>query len=458
MEQAMTESNENIYYFEKAPIHKTIAHFSIPMILGMSASVIYSLINAYFIGFLHNSEMLTAITLAFPIIGILMSFGNLIGVGGGTYISRLLGEKDYKSVKQVSAFSFYGTLLLGIVISLISIPFISTIVNGLGASATSFLYTKDYVTILLIGAPIIMINFALEQTVRSEGAAKVSMYGMILSVIMNILLDAIFIFGLDWGMKGIAAATIISNLVAALYYMQFIHRKSTFLTLSWKACRVTLVMIRNILGVGIPVFLLSVFMSITALFFNHFLAIYGDTSVAAYGISSRLMQIPDFIIMGLSEGVVPVIAYCFTSNKKRMKQIILFTSAVIIVIAALSSSILFSISNHFVGMFTIDPELIAIGSFILKVTVFSLFLTGFTFLISGIFQATGQGIAALAMAVAQGSILIPTLFVMKHYFQFHGVIWSLVIADFMALTVGSVLIYLLRKRLNVAPEIEVAEG
>lgn len=458
MEQAVIESNESIYYFEKASIPKAIAHFSIPMMLGMSASVIYSIINAYFIGFLHNSEMLTAITLTLPIFAILMAFGNLIGVGGGTYISRLLGEKEYQKVKQVSSFSFYSSILLGVVICLVSIPFISSIVYGLGASSISFLHTKDYVTIMLIGAPAVIANFALEQTVRSEGAAKVSMYGMILSVILNIVLDALFIFVFDWGMKGIAAATMLANLASVVCYGQYIHRKSPFLTLSLKACRVTVTMFRNILSVGVPVFLLSVFMGTTALFFNHFLAIYGDTSVAAFGISSRLMQFPEFIIMGLCEGVIPLIAYCFTANKKRMKEVIQFTAAAVISIAVLCGTIVFFISNHLIGLFTIDQELIATGSYILKIVFLSLFMTGFTLLITGIFQATAQGKAALVMAVAQGVIFIPTLFVMNHYMQFHGVIWSIVIADFMALGIASVLLFVLRNKLTIAPEIGSFEG
>lgn len=458
MDQAMVESNENIYYFEKAPISKAVAHFSVPMILGMSATVIYSIINAYFIGFLHNTEMLTAITLTLPVFSILMAFGNLIGVGGGTYISRLLGEKDYKSANQVSSFSFYSSLLIGVVISLGSIPFINFIVHGLGASTISVPYTREYVLIMLIGAPIVVSNFALEQTVRSEGAAKVSMYGMILSVIMNILLDAIFIFALDWGMKGISAATILSNLVALLYYGHYIHRKSTFLTQSSKSCRVTKAMIVIILSVGVPVFLLSVFMGIMSLFFNHFLALYGDASVAAYGISSRLMQFPEFIIMGLCEGVIPLVAYCFTANKKRMKEAIQFTTAVVLIIAILCGSIVFVTSNHLIGLFTVDQELIMTGSYILKVTFISLFITGFTLLITGIFQATAQGKAALVMAVAQGSILIPTLFVMNYLFQFHGVIWSIVIADFLTLVVGSVLLFVIRKKLTVVSEMDSFGG
>ncbi|KOO51925.1 MATE family efflux transporter [Viridibacillus arvi] len=442
--------NENIYYFEKAPIHKAVAHFSVPMMLGMSLTVVYSILNAYFIGMLNNSEMLAAITLTIPVFAILMAFGNLIGVGGATYISRLLGEKDYKQIKHVSSFSFYGCLLLGIVIISFCFPFVNKIITGLGASSLSFDYTKDYVTVMLIGSPFIILNFALEQLVRAEGAAKVSMIGMLLSVVVNIILDPIFIFLFDWGVTGVATATLLGNIAAVLFYAYYIVEKSDFLTLSLKNFKASKLIISNVLKIGIPVFLLSVFMGTTALFFNNFVAIYGDTSVAAYGISSRILQLPEFVIMGLCEGVVPLIAYCFTADKDRMKAVIKFTGILVATLALTFAVIVLLLSNHLIELFTIDENIISIGSYVIKVTFLSLFVSGITVLVTGIFQATGQGKPALIMSLVQGLILIPILFLANDYAEFHGVIWSLFIADFISCIVGALMLFLLRNKLTVS--------
>lgn len=176
---------ENLHYFEKAPVAKAVAHFAVPMMLGMSMSVIYSILNAYFLGTLGNTAMLTALALTLPLFAAIMALGNLIGIGSSAFISRLLGEKKYDDVKHVSSFAFYSSLVLGLILMAAGIPLIDSIVHGLGATPDSFGFTKDYVTIMLIGSPFVVLFFTLENIVRSEGAAITSMIGMLLSVVVN---------------------------------------------------------------------------------------------------------------------------------------------------------------------------------------------------------------------------------------------------------------------------------
>lgn len=296
---------ENLYYFEKAPIAKAVAHFAIPMMLGTSMSVIYSILNAFFLGTLHNTAILTALALTLPLFAIIMALGNLIGMGSGTFISRLLGEKKYDDVKHVSSFAFYSSLFLGLIVMAVGLPLIDPIVHGLGATSDSFGFTKDYVMVMLIGSPFVVLFFTLENIVRSEGSAITSMTGMILSVVVNIMLDVLVIFVCHWGVIGVASATVISNLAASSFYAFHMGYKSQFLTVSVKWFKVGLDILSNVLKIGIPVFIMSIFSGAMSLIFNHFLVEYGDKAVAAYGISSRLFQFPEFILMGLCEGVVP---------------------------------------------------------------------------------------------------------------------------------------------------------
>jgi len=204
---------QNLHYFEKAPVAKAVAHFAVPMMLGTSMSVIYSILNAYFLGTLHNTAMLTALALTLPLFAIIMALGNLIGIGGGTFISRLLGEKKYDDVKHVSSFAFYSSLVLGLVVMAVGLPLINLIVDSLGATPDSFGFTKDYVTMMLIGSPFVILFFTLENIVRSEGAAITSMIGMMLSVVVNIILDALVIFVFHWDVIGVASATVILYLI-----------------------------------------------------------------------------------------------------------------------------------------------------------------------------------------------------------------------------------------------------
>ncbi|PJN90689.1 MATE family efflux transporter [Bacillus sp. mrc49] len=440
--------SENLYYFEKAPIAKAVAHFAVPMMLGTSMSVIYSILNAYFLGTLHNTAMLTALALTLPLFAIIMALGNLIGVGSGTFISRLLGEKKYDDVKHVSSFAFYSSLVLGLIMMAVGLPLIDPIVHGLGATLESFDFTKDYVTIMLIGSPFVVLFFTLENIVRSEGAAITSMIGMILSVVVNIILDAFVIFVFHWDVIGVASATVISNLVGSAFYAFHMGFKSQFLTVSVKWFKATKEIMGNVLKIGIPVFIMSVFMGAMSLIFNHFLVEYGDQAVAAFGISSRLLQFPEFILMGLCEGVVPLIAFSFTANKLRMKNTIGFTIKAIVALAVVFGIIVYLISDHLIGLFTNDPQLIEMGSYILHVTFLSLFITGMTALFTGIFQATAQGTAAFIMSIIQGITLIPVLFIANQMNGFHGVVWSLVIADAVAFLVGASMLYVLRTKLQ----------
>ncbi|MEK5405264.1 MATE family efflux transporter [Paenibacillus sp. FSL W8-0439] len=443
---------ENLHYFEKAPIAKTVAHFAVPMMLGTSMSVIYSILNAYFLGTLHNTAMLTALALTLPLFAAIMAIGNLVGIGSGAFISRLLGEKKYADVKNVSSFAFYSSLVLGLILMALGLPLIDSLVQGLGATPDSFGFTKDYVTIMLIGSPFVVLFFTLENIVRSEGAAITSMIGMILSVVVNIFLDALVIFVFHWGVIGVASATVISNVVASIFYAFHMGYKSQFLTISIKWFKATKDILSNVFKIGVPVFIMSLFMGAMSLVFNHFLVEYGDQAIAAYGISSRLLQFPEFILMGLCEGVVPLIAFSFTANKLRMKQTIGFTIKAILALAVVFGIIVYLISDHLIGLFTNDPQLIVMGSYILHVTFLSLFITGMTTLFTGIFQATAQGTAAFIMSVIQGITLIPVLYIANRMSGFHGVVWSLVIADAVAFLVGAIMLYVLRNRLQ--PELD----
>ncbi|MNM04687.1 Multidrug export protein MepA [compost metagenome] len=443
---------ENLHYFEQAPVAKAVAHFAVPMMLGMSMSVIYSILNAYFLGTLGNTVILTALALTLPLFAVIMALGNLIGMGSGTFISRLMGEKKNDDVKHVSSFAFYSSLIIGLIVMAVGLPLINPIVHGLGATPDSFGFTKDYVTIMLIGSPFVVLCFTLENIVRSAGAAIASMTGMILSVVVNIILDALVIFVFHGGVIGVASATVISNLVASVFYIFHMGYKSPFLTVSFKWFKVTKDILSNVFKIGVPVFVMSIFMGAMSLVFNHFLVEYGDQAVAAYGVSSRLMQFPEFILMGLCEGVVPLIAFSFTANKLRMKHTIGFTIKAIAALAVVFGIIVYLTSDQLIGLFTNDPQLIEMGSYILHVTFLSLFISGITALFTGIFQATAQGTAAFIMSIIQGITLIPVLYIANRTNGFHGVVWSLVIAEVVSFLVGAIMLYALRTKLQ--PDLE----
>ncbi|HDS3914134.1 MATE family efflux transporter [Staphylococcus aureus] len=408
--------DEQLYYFEKSPVFKAMMHFSLPMMIGTLLSVIYGILNIYFIGFLEDSHMISAISLTLPVFAILMGLGNLFGVGAGTYISRLLGAKG-------------ETLAL----------------------------TSNYLKVMFLSAPFVILFFILEQFARAIGAPMVSMIGMLASVGLNIILDPILIFGFDLNVVGAALGTAISNVAAALFFIIYFMKNSDVVSVNIKLAKPNKEMLSEIFKIGIPAFLMSILMGFTGLVLNLFLAHYGNFAIASYGISFRLVQFPELIIMGLCEGVVPLIAYNFMANKGRMKDVIKAVIMSIGVIFVVCMIAVFTIGHHMVGLFTTDQAIVEMATFILKVTMASLLLNGIGFLFTGMLQATGQGRGATIMAILQGAIIIPVLFIMNALFGLTGVIWSLLIAESLCALAAMLIVYLLRDRLTVDTS-ELIEG
>ncbi len=380
-----------------------------------------------------------------------------MAVGAGTYISRLLGAKDYSKSKFVSSFSIYGGIALGLIVILVALPFSDQIAAILGARGETLALTSNYLKVMFLSAPFVILFFILEQFARAIGAPMISMIGMLASVGLNIILDPILIFGFDLNVVGAALGTAISNVAAALFFIVYFMKNSDVVSVNIKLAKPNKEMLSEIFKIGIPAFLMSILMGFTGLVLNLFLAHYGNFAIASYGISFRLVQFPELIIMGLCEGVVPLIAYNFMANKGRMKDVIKAVIMSIGVIFIVCMIAVFTIGHHMVGLFTTDQAIVEMATFILKVTMTSLLLNGIGFLFTGMLQATGQGRGATIMAILQGAIIIPVLFIMNALFGLTGVIWSLLIAESLCALAAMLIVYLLRDRLTVDTS-ELIEG
>ncbi|GFP78182.1 MATE family efflux transporter [Clostridium fungisolvens] len=439
MEQVEIDQIDS-YYFEKSPIWKAIAHMSLPMMLGMSLNLIYNIIDAYFIGKLNNTEMMSAITLALPFITVLMALGNLFGTGGGTFISRLLGEKNLQESKKVASVSFYFSIITGLILIMLSIPMIQPILKLLGAEGNNIEFTKSIILIFTIGSPIIIANFVLEQLVRAEGASTVSMYGMGISVIANIILDPILIFTCHLNIMGAALGTVLGNLCAVLYFIYYIQRKSSALSISFKEFMPTSLITKDIFKIGVTSLLMDVFLIISGLLFNNLSIRYGDYVVAGFGISQRVVQLSDFIGMGLFMGVIPLVAYSYSAkNIKRMQEIIRTTASYIMILIGGISGTLLIFRTEVFQLFSKDNEVLVIGTLIFVAMLLSSLFTSLSGLIVGIFQGVGREKEAAIMSVAKGLIVIPIMILSNTFWGLHGLIWSLTASEVLACLVGALL-------------------
>lgn len=433
----MNQTDSNTYYFEDSPIWKAIAHMSVPMMLGLCLGVIYSIADAYFIGKLDQTPLMSAIALALPFMTIQMAIGNVFGVGGGTYITRLLGEKKHDAAKTVSSVTFYFSLIAGLLFVVICLPILQPILQLLGAQGNTVQPTRNFILPLLIGSPIIIANFALGEIVRAEGASKESMYGMVISVVINIIFDPILIFYYQMGVAGAAVATILGNLCAVLFYVFYIQKKSPFLTLSAKKFKPNMEVTGEIFKIGVTVLIQSSFLIVSSLLLNNFSANYGDYAVASFGISQRLAQIADFIGMGLFMGIIPLVAYAYTArNIKRMKKIIQMTSLYITVLTLTITVVMMIFRIQVFELFSTDPNVIQIGITTLVALLIAALFVSFTGLFIGIFQGVGREKEAAILSMAEGVLLIPIMIAGNISMGLYGVIWSITVAQILTSLIG----------------------
>ncbi len=448
------EKNDAMYYLEKAPVPKAIAHMVIPMVLGMIVNMIYNITDAYFIGRLENTSMLASMTLALPFTTILMALGEIFGTGGSTYISRLLGEKNMEGVKKASSVNFYLSLFSGIVFLLICIPALPFVLKMLGATGETWIHTRDYIYAYAIGSPFVIANFTLAQTVRGEGAATESMIGMIISVAVNIILDPVFIFLFKMDVLGASIATVLGNVCAVIYYIYYLKEKSSVQSVSIKDFKPSKEIIYNIFKIGISAFLLSGFLIVSSLMFNNYAVMYGDHVVAAFGVANRVCQISDFVGMGLYMGVVPLIAFSYSSNNtERLSKVLKTTALYLVSIILAIAAVLFIFRTQVLELFSSDEAVITTGAIILAALLLSTLFAGLSGLLTSMFQAFGKGGQANIMSAARGVALIPIIMIGNSLFQLNGVIWSMTVSEICAALIG-VFLWLSSKKdiIEAAPE------
>lgn len=440
----MNQKNEN-YWLLDAPVTKAIWHMAIPMMLGMSINIIYNITDTFFIGRLNDTAALAAISLLLPFTTILMAIGNLFGTGGSTLFSRLLGSENTDRTKQCSATTLWLSFLFGLLTAIISIIFSNYIIRLLGADSNTFAYVKQYLIFYGMGAPFIIANFTLEQLIRGDGKSVESMIGMMISIGANIILDPILMFGLQLGIRGAAIATVIGNAFAVIYYIVCIQRADNQLSALPKYFRLEKQMLKEIFLVGLSAMLLDILLIVSSLMFNYYALKYGDYVLAGFGISQKLVQIVDLIGMGLYMGVIPLIATAYGArNELRVKEIIKKTALYLALVITCLFAILFTCRNFIVHCFSNDSDVIRIGAYILTVQLCSSFFAAGAGLLTGIFQAKGEGTPAVVMSVMRGLMLIPAIIFGNYLFKMNGVIFSLLVAEAISCITGLVL-YKLKK-------------
>ena len=439
--------NDKRALFETMPVGKALLTMAIPTIISQLITMIYNLADTFFIGMSNDPYKVAAASVVSVLFFMLTALSNLFGVGGGSLLSRLLGEKREEDAQRVGAFSIYGSLVIASIYSLVCFFFTEPLARLLGASDNTVAYASSYLSwVVVIGGIPSTLGMTMSHLLRSAGYSKESGAGLAIGGISNIILDPLFMFVLlpDGNeVTGAAIATLVSNIITLVYFL-FVYYKlrgKTVLSLSPQYARLEKHLIIGILSIGLPSALTALLANITSIVKNNLTANYGDIELAAYGIVMKADMLPLNIGMGLCQGMMPLVAYNYAAkNYPRMKSFTRAAQLSGMATACVFIAIFEIFASQIVWMFIRDEATIAYGTHFLRIACLAT-----PFMISNFqkiycLQAMGKGKESLILGICrQGLFAIPILLILNHFVGLYGVVAAQLISDAITFILSTVL-------------------
>lgn len=425
------------------PIGKLLLEFSIPSIIAMIANALYSVVDSIFVGRGVGPLALTAVTIAFPIMIVLMAFGMLIGIGATAMVSIKLGQQNHEEAEKILGNAFAASFVLGIIIPAIMLVFLDPILLFLGATPDVFDYAKQFTSVILFGSVFQFISFGLNNLIRAEGFPKISMATMLFSAGMNTILNPIFIFGLHWGIRGSAIATVLTQIIVSSYIIYHFTKGKSHLKLHRKYLKMEWAVIKKIFSIGLSPFLLQIAASVTSFLFNNSLLQYGgEMAVASMGVISRTAMMLLMPIFGINQGAQPIIGYNYGAKQYgRVKRTLFLAMVAATIICVVGFALIQLFSHSIILLFNSNEELVSIGAHGIRIYLAMLPIIGVQVIITNYFQAIGMAKKAILLSLTrQVLFLIPLIFVLPHFFQLNGIWMAGPVSDFLASLVAGILI------------------
>lgn len=404
---------ENRNDFSQGSIYRHIMSLAIPMTIAQMVQVLYNIVDRIYIGHLEagSSLALTGLGLTFPIITIISAFTNLFGMGGAPLCSIARGKNDMERAETIMGNTFFLLLVSSFVLMLASYVFMKPLLYMFGASDTTYPYAKEYLKIYLLGTPFVMLGTGMNGFINSQGFGKIGMMTILLGAIVNIILDPIFIFYLKLGISGAAIATILSQLLSAIWVMKFLLGEKTILKLTKKNMRLEGELIKSITGLGLAGFVMSATNGAVQIACNATLKGHGGDIYV--GIMTVLSSIRDVIILpihGVTTGAQPVLGYNYGAKKyDRIKKGIIFVTVVTVIYMLLAWIIVFLYPGSFIKVFSSDMELIVKGIPAMNIYYFGFFMMAFQVAGQSIFVALGQSKQAVFFSLFRKIIVVVPL-------------------------------------------------
>lgn len=445
-------SQNNITELGTAPIRNLLIQYALPGIIAMTASSLYNITDSIFIGHGCGAMALSGLTIAKPFMDICAAFGSLVGVGASALVAIKLGEKDYGSVGKILGNVIILNTLLGALIALVGLIWLDPILYAFGASEVTLSYAHQYMEIILFGNILTHIYYGLNNMLRSMGHPRSAMFSTIVAVFANVVLDPIFIFGLELGVRGAALATVISQAIAVVWQFTIFLNPKEIIHFHRGIWRLDKVITLRSLSIGTAPFLMNLASCFVVIIINNQLKTYGgDMAIATYGVINRFTFVFAMIVMGLNQGMQPIVGYNYGSKQyDRMVRAFQLTA---ICATCVMGGVFFLgeiVPEWMIRMFTHDTELIAQAITPMRIVVSAMLIVGFQMVTGNFFTSIGMAGKSIFLSLTRQVIyLIPLLIglpllwhsVAPDVSPIYGVWWSLPISDTIAALTAAIMLW-----------------
>lgn len=436
-------SEDRTLLLEREKTGKLLLKYAFPAIIAMIASSLYNIADSIFIGQKLGALAISGLALTFPLMNLSAAFGSLVGVGGATMISIRLGEKDFDSARMVLGNVVILNIIIGLILTLITLPFLTEVLYLFGGSSQTVGFARDFMLIILSGNVLTCLYLGLNALLRASGYPKLAMFVTIFSVILNIILLALFIFVFNWGIAGAAWATIISQFVALAWLVLIFCRTNKIIHFSKDIFRLKRKIVLDIFSIGLSPFLMNLAATLVVILINFSLQKHGgDLAIGAYGIINRVGFIFVMVVLGITQGMQPIVGYNYGAKLYPRVLEVLKKGIVLGVITMTIAFVLVELFPYAISRaFTKDETLIEIASKGFRI-VFILFpIIGFQMVSSNFFQSIGKAKKAIFLSLTrQVIILIPLLIILPQFWGVKGVWLTMPASDLVATIITAVLI------------------
>lgn len=433
------------------PVGKLLARYALPAIIAMTAASLYNIIDRVFIGQVVGPLAISGLAITFPFMNLAAAFGAAVGVGASTTISVRLGQRDYDAAENILGNTITLNLIIGIGFGLFSLIFLDPILRFFGASDDTLPYAHDFMTIILAGNVISHMYFGMNAVLRAASKPKMAMATTLFTVVMNVVLDAVFILWWHWGIKGAALATMISQLLALCWQMSIFANQKELLHLKRGIYKLRAELVQNIISIGISPFLMNACACIIVIFMNNQLVRYGgDMAVGAYGIANSIAMVFVLFSMGLNQGMQPIAGYNYGSQQFDRLMSVVKLAIISATVMMTSGWLVAMFAPYYCArMFTTDPELIRQAIDAIQVMMLMFPIIGGQMVITNFFQCIGKVKISIFLSLSRQLLfLLPLLAVLPHFYNIEGVWASLPISDLAAAIVAAAIMVAYMKKMK----------